>query len=363
MGLADAVEGIAERLVPEEVQGQIVHAEHLARYWWASELAAGKRVLDAGCGTAYGTRLLAEAGALAVVGIDLSGDVLDAVRADQPPNVSLEQADVRRLPYDDASFDLVVCFEVIEHLADPDVALDELARVVSNDGVVCVSSPNRRTYAQGNPHHHHEYVPEELLAAMQQRFAHVRLYRQDDWVASAVFDDAGQAHNGSRPVSAAVRKLAAGKPGEELYTLALAGKGELPDARPSVALTHVLEIKQLAQSWERLSQAEEAAAVERRELSELRRSAQRDHLRLEELERKAEIAARALLEIEIERAREIGERHVLQAELEARVEGEAELHAEIRELNETIQWMQRTRIWRIGAGWWRLRDRLLRRRH
>ena len=59
----------------------------------------------------------------------------------------------------DRSFDLVVCFEVIEHLEEPDAALRELERVVAADGVVLVSSPNRDVYEPGNPHHLHEYTP------------------------------------------------------------------------------------------------------------------------------------------------------------------------------------------------------------
>src|SRR5919108_296845 len=66
--LAGTVDGVAERLVPAEVHGQIVEAEHLARYHWAAALADGRRVLDAGCGTAYGSAILANAGTEEVVG-------------------------------------------------------------------------------------------------------------------------------------------------------------------------------------------------------------------------------------------------------------------------------------------------------
>src|SRR5947209_13622457 len=109
---------MSERFVPDQDRGRLIEAEHLARYLWAAQLASGRRVLDAGCGTAYGCRLLAEAGASDVVGVDLAEPVLDAVREQMPSGVTLERADLRELPFPAGGFDLVVCFEVIEHLAD-----------------------------------------------------------------------------------------------------------------------------------------------------------------------------------------------------------------------------------------------------
>ena len=139
--LAGSVDGVAERLVPEQVHGQIVEAEHLARYHWAAALAEGRRVLDAGCGTAYGSAILADAGAEEVVGVDVAGDVLAAVAPRMPDRVALEEADVSDLPFEDGSFDLVVCFEVIEHVEDTERVLDELARVVAR--TVCSRSRPR----------------------------------------------------------------------------------------------------------------------------------------------------------------------------------------------------------------------------
>src|SRR4051794_32573767 len=51
-------------------------AEHRTRYAFASELAAGRRVLDVACGSGYGSRILADAGADTVVGVDLDADAV-----------------------------------------------------------------------------------------------------------------------------------------------------------------------------------------------------------------------------------------------------------------------------------------------
>ena len=64
--LAGFKHGVAERFVPDVMRCTLVEAEHLARYRWAAQFARGRRVLDAGCGTAYGSELLATEGAAEV---------------------------------------------------------------------------------------------------------------------------------------------------------------------------------------------------------------------------------------------------------------------------------------------------------
>src|SRR4051812_33768233 len=112
------------------MHGRLIEAEHLARYRWAAGFVAGKRVLDAGCGTAYGSAILGDAGATEVVAVDIDGAAVEAARASAPGGVTLETGDIRRLPYADASFDVVVCFEVVEHVDNPETVFDELRRVL-----------------------------------------------------------------------------------------------------------------------------------------------------------------------------------------------------------------------------------------
>jgi SAM-dependent methyltransferase len=304
-----------ERFDPQAMHGRLIEAEHLARYWWAAALVPGKRVLDAGCGTAYGSEILARSGASEVVGVDLDQAVVEAARA-STGTVSLEVADVRHLPYPDASFDAAVCFEVIEHVDDPETILDELRRVLRPDGLLIVSSPNRDVYPPGNPHHRHEFTPDELAEALSARFEQVRLVRQHDWLGSGVVEDADFAAGGEGSFSAVVRKAVRGAPGEELYTLALASAAELPQAEPLVLLTETADAKWWQEQLEQIRG--ERDTIERTLAEQVARLAERDAQL-----RKAE--------------------------------------AEKVELHEVIRSMQATRVWKLGTSYWNLRDRLLRR--
>ncbi len=181
--LAGYVNETPERYVPELMAGTEIEAEHLTRYRWALALAKGRRVLDAGCGTGYGTRLLLEAGAAAVAGVDISPSAIRAAGI-AAPEASVAVGDVRSLPFDDASFDLVVAFELLEHVLPQEHVILELQRVLAPDGILVISSPNRDVTVPGNPHHLHELAPDEFEGLLRAQFPQVRLYRQHDWLAS-----------------------------------------------------------------------------------------------------------------------------------------------------------------------------------
>jgi SAM-dependent methyltransferase len=236
-----------ERYDPRLAEGKIIAAEHEARYRWASTAAIGKQVLDAGCGVGYGSAMMAEAGAAEVVGTDIDPAAIEAAETRYRDRAGLEfrQGDLRDLPFVDESFDLVVCFEAIEHVDRQDAALDELRRVIRPHGHLLVSSPNRDVYPPGNPHHVHEYVPEELAEALSARFREVELWRQHTWLASLALDDEAAAAGPDVEIGTSVRKLTALAPGSELYTLAIAGDVPLSGLRSNAMLCEPIEIREL----------------------------------------------------------------------------------------------------------------------
>ena len=138
------LEFTGERYLPGTA-GEIAH-EHWHRYAFARRFVTGRRVLDVACGEGYGSALLAQAAAH-VVGVDIDAHTLAHARtayADRR-NVEFVEGSAVALPLADASADVIVSFETIEHLAESEQPrmLAEFARVLAAEGVLILSSPNR----------------------------------------------------------------------------------------------------------------------------------------------------------------------------------------------------------------------------
>ncbi len=177
------LEFTGERVVPGLVDPNLFN-EHLARYRFAARFADGRRVLDAGCGSGYGTAELASAAT--VVAMDVSADAMaHARRKFGRTGVHFLQGACEWLPFADASFDLVVAFEVIEHLAGWRELLSEARRILRPPGVLLVSTPNKAWYTESraaagpNPFHVREFEYGEFEAALESVFPHVHLWSQN----------------------------------------------------------------------------------------------------------------------------------------------------------------------------------------
>ena len=235
-----------------------------------------------------GPSILAEAGASEVIGVDNAEAIVEAVQRGLPRRVHVIHGDVSRLDLPSDSFDMVVCFEVIEHVQDTDAVLDELTRVLRPDGLLAISSPNRDTYPPGNPHHVHEFQPDELRKALQARFANVQIVRQHGFLTSAILDeDAFVADEGARLESVEVRKTVGSRQGEEAYTLALASDEELPASARTAVLSSTLEVREWLEHFDAQQRAFEGQA---NQVAELKRLVEERSLliqKLEEAERRA----------------------------------------------------------------------------
>jgi SAM-dependent methyltransferase len=173
-----------ERLIPGQVDVDLLN-EHMARYTFAARLARGKRVLDAGCGAGYGSAELAH-NAVSVVGVDVAAEAIDHARANyRLPNLNFVQASCAALPYPDSVFDLVVAFEVIEHLENFSSLLLEARRVLAPNGQFIVSTPNKLYYTESrgsegaNPFHVHEFQFDEFRSELKHVFPHVSLFLEN----------------------------------------------------------------------------------------------------------------------------------------------------------------------------------------
>ena len=171
-----------ERVIPGLVDDDLLN-EHLARYRFAA-LHKAERVLDAGCGSGYGTAVFPAPAS--VTAMDIAADALQLARESfARPGVRFVQGSCEAIPFADGSFDLVTAFEVIEHLERWPRLLTEAARVLEPAGVLLVSTPNKAYYAETrssagpNPFHCHEFEFEEFAGALRAVFPHVRIWTQN----------------------------------------------------------------------------------------------------------------------------------------------------------------------------------------
>lgn len=177
---SEKIEFDGERCTPW-VTTQIL-AAHLHRYFSVLDLVPGKRVLDISCGEGYGAALMKREGAADVIGADIDANIIArAGRVYGDEGLSFKVADARAaLPFEDDSFDVAVSFETIEHIAEHSDFIAELARVLTPEGVLVISTPDAALSPPDlpNPFHAKELDEAAFLALLTPHFAHVTPYRQ-----------------------------------------------------------------------------------------------------------------------------------------------------------------------------------------
>lgn len=177
------MEFTGERYVPGIAGLEEIYIEHLSRYVFAGRIAGAKSVLDVGCGCGYGAHHIARVGAHTVVGVDVSIEAIQFAKANYPAsNLHFAVMDAYELALGQP-FELVTCFEVIEHVEHPGGVLEQIARAVSDHGVLLVSTPNKETYVAGgkagsNPFHWREYSEGEFRDLLTSYFRCVTIFGQ-----------------------------------------------------------------------------------------------------------------------------------------------------------------------------------------
>ena len=161
---------------------------HVARYLWAEKyVRQGDRVLDAACGLGYGSYALAELSkASKITGVDGSDYGVDYARENFCPISPKLDFFAGYIPeclakYPDGHFDVIVSFETLEHVEQPEVLFTEFHRLLSPGGRIVVSVPNDWSDESGedpNPFHLHVYTLEKLRAQIKQHFIPEALFQQ-----------------------------------------------------------------------------------------------------------------------------------------------------------------------------------------
>lgn len=214
---------------------QPVDAEHWHRYLFALQLAQEKKVLDIASGEGYGSALLASM-ALAVTGVDASEEAVQHASSKyRKENLKFVKGSLEKIPLKSGSVDLVTCFETIEHTSLHREAFTELGRVLTEEGILLLSTPDKTEYSTkrnyANPFHVRELERTELMELLRDFFPFVKLYGQRFYAASIIHEWQANESNGIMPE---VQRLLENKQVQEnmnnepMYWIAAASKQPLP---------------------------------------------------------------------------------------------------------------------------------------
>jgi SAM-dependent methyltransferase len=187
-----------ERLVVDKKisnkEDYLIYLIHEATYKYSLNYIQNKKVLDYGCGSGYGSALISDH-CLEVIGIDISLEAISFAKKNYSSQnvsfLSLKKAEDSPLPFPDETFDVVLSFQVIEHIRDTTTYLEEMNRVLKPGGQILISTPNRSVrlfpfQKSWNMWHVKEYSQNQLYILLKEYFTDVKILQlggQEDVIA------------------------------------------------------------------------------------------------------------------------------------------------------------------------------------
>ncbi len=149
-----------------------IHQRLLKAYVLAADRVHG-HLLEVGCGEGRGINWLMP-NVEKFSAIDKIGEVVEGLKK-KFPDGNFVCGNIPPLPYPDNSFDCVVSFQVIEHIADDHLFLKEINRILKPNGLALLTTPNRPMSLSRNPWHEREYTAEELTSLAKKYFSVVEM--------------------------------------------------------------------------------------------------------------------------------------------------------------------------------------------
>lgn len=176
-----------ERIIPNENfcgNGTNAYLEHSERYNFAAQYVEGKIVLDLACGVGYGSKILSDSKPSKIFGCDISSESIKYANEHYANNnIKFETMNATNLQFPDSFFDCIISFETIEHVPEYKKVLNEFHRVLKNDGLLIISTPNKDVTSKGrdkpiNPFHFKEFTVNEFSDLLNNLFTNVNLFSQ-----------------------------------------------------------------------------------------------------------------------------------------------------------------------------------------
>lgn len=158
----------------------ILHLIHEAAYNYAAQLSADMNVLDLGCNTGYGSNIISKS-CKTIIGVDVSENAINsAINNFSQGGIEFKVVNGKALPFQDNQFDMIVSFQVIEHIVDCSNFIAELKRVLSPEGFVVFTTPNSCIRLDPgmkpwNTFHFKEYTAKEVENLLSEFFTNVKV--------------------------------------------------------------------------------------------------------------------------------------------------------------------------------------------
>lgn len=170
-----------------------VTIEHLHRYSVVMEIVKSRRVLDIASGEGYGSSLLSKS-ALSVIGVDIDAESIENAKVKyNSTNLEFRYGSTSNIPIPDNSVDVVVSFETIEHHDEHEKMMFEIKRVLTPEGILIMSSPDKEFYSdktgQNNIYHIKELYFKEFKTLINNHFKQTFYYFQKSYNFNSIISD------------------------------------------------------------------------------------------------------------------------------------------------------------------------------
>jgi len=166
---------------PENIS-ELEFVRILTPYVFVQGLVKGQSVLDIGSGFGHGAALMDANGAKQVITFDLDKIKIRKVHGiySNSVNINLFVMDAQRIGLKDHSIQMITCFEVIEHVPEPNLLLSEIQRILRGDGILFLTTPNKKIrllpfQRPWNPEHLREYSLRTLQDILRKHFPTLRV--------------------------------------------------------------------------------------------------------------------------------------------------------------------------------------------